>query len=136
MFSSIPSLGASIQGIGQLATARNLVVTRTRSQALDPIMSINLRLISRTRCSAKLLRLSTNTHKCVHELKRGYATQRNSMDFGGKSQLLESLDTRQQQRSEPKHDNVGPFQLGLSQAARKGDPVKKWSELSTGGKGS
>ena len=99
-------------------------------------MSLNLRLISRTRCSVKLLRLSANTHKCVHESKlRSYATQRNSMDFGGKSQLLESLDTRQQ-RSEPKHDNVGPFQLGLSQAARKGDPVKKWSELSTGGKGS
>ncbi|PPQ69627.1 hypothetical protein CVT25_013710 [Psilocybe cyanescens] len=56
------------------------------------------------------------------------------MDFGEKSKLLgESLDTRQ--RSEPKHDNVGPFQLGLSQQAlRKGERVRKWSELSTGGK--
>ncbi|KAH9487090.1 Mitochondrial import inner membrane translocase subunit tim21 [Psilocybe cubensis] len=56
------------------------------------------------------------------------------MDFGEKSKLLgESLDTRQ--RSEPKHDTVGPFQLGLSQQAlRKGEKIPKWSELSTGGK--
>ncbi|KAF8168263.1 TIM21-domain-containing protein [Crassisporium funariophilum] len=57
------------------------------------------------------------------------------MDFGERSQLLsESLDTRRRS-SEPKHDNVGPFQLGLSPSAlRKGEKVPKWAELSTGGK--
>jgi import inner membrane translocase subunit TIM21 len=59
------------------------------------------------------------------------------MDFGQKSQLLsESLDGQQKRTSGPKHDTVGPFQLGLSQQAlRKEKPLKKWSELSTGGKG-
>jgi len=57
------------------------------------------------------------------------------MDFGdSKSQLLhDSSDKRQ--RSELKHDTVGPFQLGLSPSAlRKGEKIPKWSELSTGGK--
>ncbi|KAG6910580.1 hypothetical protein DXG01_009531 [Tephrocybe rancida] len=35
----------------------------------------------------------------------------------------------------PRADTVGPFQLGLAQSSlRKGEQVKKWSELSTGGK--
>ena len=57
------------------------------------------------------------------------------MKFEDRSQLLsESLDTKQ--RSEEKHDHVGPFQLGLSPSSlRKGEKVQKWSELSTGGKG-
>ncbi|KAJ3513557.1 hypothetical protein NLJ89_g2879 [Agrocybe chaxingu] len=57
------------------------------------------------------------------------------MDFGNtKSQLLnESVGASK--GSEPKHDHVGPFQLGLSQSAlRKGEKIPKWSELSTRGK--
>ena len=65
---------------------------------------------------------------------RRYATRRDNLDFSEPGSLLShSLDTN---RSEAKHDTVGPFQLGLSQAAlRKGEKVPKWSELSTGGKG-
>ncbi|KAG5654048.1 hypothetical protein H0H81_008064 [Sphagnurus paluster] len=49
------------------------------------------------------------------------------------SLLSESLDTRQ--RSVPRGETVGPFQLGLAQSSlKKGERVKKWSELSTGGK--
>jgi len=56
------------------------------------------------------------------------------VDFGERSQLLsDSLDTKQ--RSEAKHDHVGPFQLGLSPSTlQKGEKVQKWSELSAGGK--
>ncbi|KAF9243861.1 TIM21-domain-containing protein [Melanogaster broomeanus] len=37
--------------------------------------------------------------------------------------------------SRPREESVGPFQLGLSQAPlKRGEKVKKWSELSTGGK--
>lgn len=65
---------------------------------------------------------------------RRYATRRDNLDFSEQGSLLShSLDTN---RSEAKHDTVGPFQLGLSQTAlRKGEKVPKWSELSTGGKG-
>jgi import inner membrane translocase subunit TIM21 len=96
----------------------------------------SIKLLSQTRYSANFVRLCTKSRSAAHVVgfKRKYATHRSSMDFGEKSQLLESLDTKQQ-RSDHKHDNVGPFQLGLSQAARKGEPIKKWSELSTGGKG-
>ncbi|KAF8203217.1 TIM21-domain-containing protein [Pholiota molesta] len=95
----------------------------------------SIKLLSQTRYSANFVRLCTKSRSAAHVVgfKRKYATHRSSMDFGEKSQLLESLDTKQQ-RSDHKHDNVGPFQLGLSQAARKGEPIKKWSELSTGGK--
>jgi len=99
-------------------------------------MNINgLRLWSQARCSARSQKASYN---CVlGKSRRKYATHRNnnSMDFGEKSQLLsESLDTKR--RSEAKHEHVGPFQLGLSASTlRNGEKVKKWSELSTGGKG-
>ncbi|KAG5648213.1 hypothetical protein DXG03_006168 [Asterophora parasitica] len=49
------------------------------------------------------------------------------------SPLSHSLDTKQ--RAVPRGDSVGPFQLGLAQPSlRKGERVKKWSELSPGGK--
>ncbi|KAF9535495.1 TIM21-domain-containing protein [Crepidotus variabilis] len=56
------------------------------------------------------------------------------MDFGNtNSSLLK--ESRNPRNSEPKHDNVGPFQLGLSPSAmRQGEKVRKWSELSAGGK--
>ncbi|PPQ62806.1 hypothetical protein CVT24_000500 [Panaeolus cyanescens] len=55
------------------------------------------------------------------------------MDFGNKSQLLS--DANKQRTTDPKHEHVGPFQLGLSPSALKnGKKVPKWSELSTTGK--
>lgn len=49
--------------------------------------------------------------------------------------LSQSLDTKQ--RTVPNSgDSVGPFRLGLAQSSlRKDEKVLKWSELSTGGKG-
>ena len=98
-------------------------------------MSVNvtsLCLWTQTRCLSLLS--CSHTRLSVVAAKRTYATYR-GMDFGEGSQLLsESLDTKQQ--SEAKHDHVGPFQLGLSPSALgKGERVQKWSELSTGGKG-
>ena len=91
-----------------------------------------LGLLAQTRCLSPLS--CSRVIFRVVKAKRTYATYR-GMDFGERSQLLaESLDTRQ--RSEAKQDHVGPFQLGLSPSAlRKGEKVQKWSELSTGGKG-
>lgn len=93
-------------------------------------MSMNvLRLWFPTRCSVRV-------HQCARagSARRKYATHHN-MDFGGKSKLLSELESKQRS-SDAKHDTVGPFQLGLSQSAlRKGEKPRKWSELSTSGKG-
>ncbi|GLB36445.1 putative TIM21 [Lyophyllum shimeji] len=63
---------------------------------------------------------------------RKYATHRDT-DATQSSQLSHSLDTKQ--RAVPRGDSVGPFHLGLAQSSlKKGERVKKWSELSTGGK--
>ncbi|KAJ7655171.1 TIM21-domain-containing protein [Mycena polygramma] len=68
-------------------------------------------------CSA---RLWTRTFSRV----RKYATHRNSL-------LSQSLDQN------PKHQDKGPFQLGLGlgqPAVQSGEKIPKWSELSTAGK--
>ena len=58
------------------------------------------------------------------------------MDFGSTDSSLLKKATSARQTSEPKHDHVGPFQLGLSPASlRQGEKIPKWSELSTSGKG-
>jgi import inner membrane translocase subunit TIM21 len=105
------------------------VVTPTSGSTMNVT---NLRVLVQTRCLSRL-----SCPRAIFRVvgaRRTYATYR-GMDFGERSQLLaESLDTRQ--RSEAKQDQVGPFQLGLSPSAlRKGEKVQKWSELSTGGKG-
>ena len=109
------------------------MVLGTRPPGIFGSMSVpNLRILTQTRCSSRL----PCSHPRFHVLvpRRTYATYR-GMDFGERSKLLsESLDTKQ--RSEAKHDHVGPFQLGLSPSAlKKGEKVQKWSELSAGGKG-
>ncbi|KAF8624800.1 hypothetical protein AX15_005689 [Amanita polypyramis BW_CC] len=49
--------------------------------------------------------------------------------------LSHSLDTQRSGPSMPVRDTVGPFQLGISEASLKqGAKVKKWSQLSAGGK--
>ena len=52
------------------------------------------------------------------------------------SLLTSALDQKQRTSHPSREDSVGPFQLGISQAAlRRGEKAKKWSELSVGGKG-
>ncbi|KAI0050714.1 hypothetical protein FA95DRAFT_1555434 [Auriscalpium vulgare] len=66
---------------------------------------------------------------------RTYATHRDAGGFQPSptsSLLSQALD--QKQRGSQKSDSVGPFQLGLSQPSFGEGDVKKWSELSTGGK--
>ncbi|KAG5715256.1 histone H3.2 [Termitomyces sp. T112] len=78
-----------------------------------------------------LLARSLSRRPCFVFTKRKYATHR---EIGETSfPLSQSLDTRQ--RTIPRSDTVGPFQLGLAQSSlKKGERVQKWSELSTGGK--
>jgi hypothetical protein len=64
---------------------------------------------------------------------RGHATHR---DASASSLLTSALDQKQRSSQLNREDAVGPFQLGISQASlRRGEKAKKWSELSTGGKG-
>lgn len=58
---------------------------------------------------------------------RTYATHK---DHSPSSLLSQQFDQRKSSRST---DSVGPFQLGIVQPSTQ--KVKKWSELSTGGKG-
>lgn len=51
------------------------------------------------------------------------------------SLLSQALDQKQRAGSSQKEDSVGPFQLGIGQQRYEQPNVKKWSELSTGGKG-
>jgi len=55
---------------------------------------------------------------------------------GTPSSLLSSaLDQKQRTSHSSREDSVGPFQLGISQAAlKRGEKAKRWSELSVGGK--
>jgi hypothetical protein len=78
---------------------------------------------------SSLLKKATST--------RNYATHGSfNMDFGSTDSSLLKKATSTRQTSEPKHDHVGPFQLGLSPASlRQGEKVPRWSELSTSGKG-
>ena len=95
-----------------------------------------LRLWVRSQCSRHVnLHSFMPNARHLHHLRRTYATH--NMDFGNtNSQLLNESANAARRRSEPKHDHVGPFQLGLSPSAlRQGEKVQKWSELSTSGKG-
>jgi len=66
----------------------------------------------------------TSLHSC-----RRYATHRDPLPS---SLLTSALD--QKQRGAQRVESVGPFQLGVQPSIRHGEKVKKWSELSTGGK--
>ena len=81
-------------------------------------------------CSCALSRSFSVRQRSVHVSRRWYATYRDTEP----SVLSQSLDTKQ--RTVPSGDSVGPFRLGLAQSSlRKDEKVLKWSELSTGGKG-
>ncbi|KAG6889362.1 hypothetical protein C0995_001427 [Termitomyces sp. Mi166 len=79
-----------------------------------------------------LLARSLSKRPCTFVFSsRKYATHRETGETS--FPLSHSLDTRQ--RTIPRADTVGPFQLGLAQSSlKKGERVQKWSELSTGGK--
>ncbi|KAH7883842.1 TIM21-domain-containing protein [Phlebopus sp. FC_14] len=65
-------------------------------------------------------------------LSRGYATHR---DAAPSSLLTSALEQKQRTSSLNREDSIGPFQLGISQASlQRAEQVKKWSELTTGGK--
>lgn len=61
-------------------------------------------------------------------VNRSYATHRNHAS----DLLSQTLDVKRGTRRE---DTVGPFVLGVPPSQQSAENVKKWSELSTGGKG-
>jgi mitochondrial import inner membrane translocase subunit TIM21 len=87
--------------------------------------------VFRLPCLRELSRSWPNCHQGFHHVsRRKYATYHDTES----SVLSQSLDTKQ--RAVPMGDSVGPFRLGLAQSSlRKDEKVLKWSELSTGGKG-
>lgn len=63
---------------------------------------------------------------------RGYATHHNS---GASSLLSQALDQKQRASEHDVRESIGPIPLGMARPSlRAGEKVKKWSELSTGGK--
>ncbi|KAJ2928921.1 hypothetical protein H1R20_g8199, partial [Candolleomyces eurysporus] len=97
--------------------------------------------ILNVRCRATALRYTwsvvtprTTSKPVVAGFSRNYATHRDDFDFAtGGSSLARGFDSKRS--ADPKHESVGPFQLGLSQQAlRTGKKVPKWSELDTKGK--
>ena len=73
-------------------------------------------------------RLSSQIAVFKLTVNRSYATHRsNASDL-----LSQTLDVK---RGSQREDRVGPFVLGVSPSKQSGENMKKWSELSTGGKG-
>jgi len=73
-------------------------------------------------------RISTQIAVFKFAVNRSYATHRsNASDL-----LSQTLDVKRGSRRE---DTVGPFVLGVPPSQQSAENVKRWSELSTGGKG-
>jgi len=73
-------------------------------------------------------RISSHITVFKFAVNRSYATNRsNASDL-----LSQTLDVKRGSRRE---DTVGPFILGVSPSQQSAENVKRWSELSTGGKG-
>jgi len=72
----------------------------------------------------------TRSSPTVSQGCRRYATHRDPLPS---SLLTAALD--QKQRGAQRDESVGPFQLGVQPSIWHGEKVKKWSDLSTGGKG-
>ena len=97
--------------------------------------------ILNVRCRATAIRYAwsvvtprTTSKPVVVAFCRNFATHRDDFDFSTRSSLSRGFDSKHS--ADPKHESVGPFQLGLSQQAlRTGKKVPKWSELDTKGKG-
>lgn len=101
--------------------------------------TISLARLSRPLRCAQPLRRSTGPSRGADELSlthwptsRTYASSQSTHS----SLLTSALDQKQRASHSSREDSVGPFQLGISQAAlKRGEKAKKWSELSVGGKG-
>jgi len=91
-------------------------------------MSVRTALLRSHRPFACLTR--TRSSSTILQGCRRYATHRDPLPS---SLLTAALD--QKQRGAQRDESVGPFQLGVQPSIRHGEKVKKWSELSTGGKG-
>ena len=72
----------------------------------------------------------TRPRAIAFQFRRRYATHQDPLPS---SLLTSALD--QKQRGSQRDESVGPFQLGVQPSFRHGEKVKKWSELSPGGKG-
>ena len=77
-------------------------------------------------CTAR--QKSSSIHLQSH---RRFATHRDPLP----SSLLTSALDQKQRGTQGQNDSVGPFALGVQPSWRHGEKIKKWSELSTGGKG-
>ena len=73
-------------------------------------------------------RISSRVAVSKFAVNRAYATHRNNAS----DLLSQTLDVKRGTRRE---DTVGPFVLGVPPSKQGAGNAKKWSELSTGGKG-
>jgi len=88
------------------------------------------------RCSRALSYTRFYLKSLNHRVQK-FATQRDNVNLDNRQSPLSQspLDTGRS-RSPLRPESIGPFSLGISQRALRGGEGKKWSELSTGGKGS
>lgn len=96
---------------------------------------MNVRLVTVLCRSHQGLSACTTRHKpssTFLQFPRRFATHRDPLPS---SLLTSTLDQKQRGNIQGQNDSVGPFALGVQPSLRHGEKVKKWSELSTGGKG-
>lgn len=102
------------------------------------IMSLpNFLLLKPHRCSRAPSYTNFYLKSLNHRVQK-FATHRDSVNLDNRqSPLSQSPLDAGRNRSQLRLESIGPFNLGTSQRAlRGGEGTKKWSELSTGGKGS
>ena len=96
---------------------------------------MSVRLVTVLCRSHQGLSACTTRHKpssTFLQFPRRFATHRDPLPS---SLLTSTLDQKQRGNIQGQNDSVGPFALGVQPSLRHGEKVKKWSELSTGGKG-
>jgi len=101
------------------------------------IMSLpNFLLLKPHRCS-RALSYTKFSWKSLNHRVRNFATHRDSVNLDNRQSPLSQspLDTGRS-HSPLRPEPIGPFNLGISQRALRSEGTKRWSELSTGGKGS
>lgn len=99
--------------------------------------SSGLQLWARIRCPGFPTVGVCRSDSCIKGHGRSYATKNSvSMDFGNANSSLFKQTRNSGLTAEPKHDYVGPFQLGITPPSlQQGEKIPRWSELSTKGKG-
>lgn len=100
------------------------------------LIAMSVRLVNTVLCrSGQSLSACTTRPKprsTFLQSRRRFATHRDPLPS---SLLTSALDQKQRNSTQGRNDSVGPFALGVQPSFRQGEKVKKWSELSTGGKG-